>query len=100
MSRKAVRTGCMRKDDSVCKGTKNPIKPPQHKDRQGIWKQEWPHFVKSNGHKVCAIHREATRRDQRRRQIGQGEGNKNAGRDHGQGDDAAKEEVKEVEEEM
>ena len=45
-------------------------------------------------------HREATRRDQRRRQIGQGEGNKNAGRDQGQGDDAAKEEVKEVEEEM
>ena len=55
MSRQAVRTGCMRKDDSVCKGTKNPIKPPQHKDRQGIWNQAWPHSFKCNGHKVCAI---------------------------------------------
>ena len=26
-----------------------------HKDRQGNWKEAWPHYVKSNGQKVCVI---------------------------------------------
>ena len=33
--------------------TNKQVEP--HKDRQGNWKQAWPHYVKSNGQQACAI---------------------------------------------